>query len=53
MDENKGKASDPALLAEVVAELERAELVIQTMLGFMDTEQKARMAAALKAAGKR
>lgn len=43
-------ATDPDLLADVLDELERAELVIQTMLGFMGTEQKARMAAALEAA---
>lgn len=50
MSDPKNRAADPRLLAEVVAELERAEMVIHTMLGFMTTEQKARMAEALEAA---
>lgn len=50
MSQSESKATDPKLLAEVLAELERAEVVIQTMLGFMTTEQKACMAEVLEAA---
>lgn len=47
-------AANGALLAaapELLDELQRAELVIQTMLNLMTTEQKARMAEVLEAAG--
>lgn len=46
-------AANAALLAaapELLDELQHAGLVIQTMLGFMSIEQKARMADALEAA---
>lgn len=47
-------AANAVLLAaapELLHELERAELVIQTMLNLMTIEQKARMAEVLEAAG--
>ena len=46
----RGSATDPALLAEVVAELERAELIILAMLNAMTDEPKALVHAHLQAA---
>lgn len=41
MENTKSGATDPALLAEVADELERAELIILGMLNVMTDEQKA------------
>ena len=50
MSNTENPATSPELLAETLHELERAELVIKTMLNLMSGEQKARMADALEAA---
>jgi hypothetical protein len=50
MNDSKGAASDPALLANVMDELERAELIIMAMFVTMTDEQKALVHQQLRAA---
>jgi hypothetical protein len=50
MSNPEGGANDPALLADVMDELERAELIIMTMLITMTDEQKASVHRQLRAA---